>query len=210
MNKTLLALAATTALVATPALAALPVGAAAPNFTAPASMGGKSFSFTLADALKKGPVVLYFFPAAFTSGCTIEAHDFAAASDDYKKLGATVIGVTAGNVERLAEFSTSECRSKFPVAADPSAVIAKTYQSELAVHPGISDRVSYVIAPDDKVIFVYSNLDPSKHVELTLGAVKDWRGEASAVAATFAAATDRGRGSSCRRSAQPHDDAVLA
>jgi thioredoxin-dependent peroxiredoxin len=175
MKTILSALAATTALVATPAIAALPVGAAAPNFTAPASMGGKSFSFTLADSLKKGPVVLYFFPAAFTTGCTIEAHDFAAASDDYKKLGATVIGVTAGNVDRLAEFSTSECRSKFPVAADPNAVIAKAYQSELAVHPGISDRVSYVIAPDDKVIFVYSNLDPSKHVELTLGAVKDWR-----------------------------------
>jgi peroxiredoxin Q/BCP len=142
MKKTPLAFAAALALAATPALAALPVGATAPNFTAPASMGGKSFSFTLADALKKGPVVLYFFPAAFTSGCTIEAHDFAAASDEYRKLGATVIGVTAGNTERLAEFSTSECRSKFPVAADPNAVIAKTYQSELAVHPGISTHRS--------------------------------------------------------------------
>ncbi len=138
-------------------------------------MGGKSFSFTLATALKKGPVVLYFFPAAFTSGCTIEAHDFAAASDDYKKLGATVIGVTAGNTERLAEFSTSECRSKFPVAADPNAVIAKTYKSELAVRPGLADRVSYVITPDDKVIFVYDNLDPSEHVQKTLDALKDWR-----------------------------------
>ena len=113
MKKTLLA-AAMAALVATPALAALPVGATAPNFTAPASLGGKSFSFTLSNALKNGPVVLYFFPAAFTTGCTIEAHDFAEASDAYKKLGATVIGVTAGNIDRLAEFSTSECRSKLP------------------------------------------------------------------------------------------------
>jgi thioredoxin-dependent peroxiredoxin len=175
MKKILLAIAAAAGLFATPALAALAVGAKAPDFSAPASMAGKSFNFSLADALKKGPVVLYFFPAAFTSGCTIEAHDFAEAADDYRKLGATVIGVTAGNVERLAEFSTSECRSKFPVAADPQAVIARSYKSELAVRPGWSDRTSYVIAPDDKVLFVYSNLDPSKHVELTLGALKQWR-----------------------------------
>ncbi|HLK23415.1 MAG TPA: peroxiredoxin [Caulobacteraceae bacterium] len=175
MKKSLFLFAALTALAATPALAALPVGAAAPNFTAPASQGGKSFSFTLAAALKKGPVVLYFFPAAFTTGCTIEAHDFAAASEDYKKLGATVIGVTAGNTDRLVEFSTSECRSKFPVAADADLSIAKRYDSTLAMFPGHSSRTSYVIAPDDKVIFVYSNLDPSKHVELTLDALKDWR-----------------------------------
>src|SRR5580700_8191352 len=175
MNKTLLALAATTALAATPALAALPVGANAPNFTAPASMGGKSFSFTLASALKNGPVVLYFFPAAFTTGCTLEAHDFAEATDAYKKLGATVIGVTAGNIDRLAEFSTSECRSKFPVAADADLSIAKSYDATLAMFPGHSSRTSYVIAPNDKVIFVYSNLDPSQHVEETLEALKTWR-----------------------------------
>jgi thioredoxin-dependent peroxiredoxin len=175
MKKTLFAFAAIAALVATPAFAALSVGATAPNFTAPASMGGKSFDFTLANALKKGPVVLYFFPAAFTTGCTIEAHDFAEATDDYKKLGATVIGVTAGNVDRLAEFSTSECRSKFPVAADPSLAIAKSYDSTFAMFPGHSNRTSYVITPDDKVLFVYSALDPSQHVSLTLDALKQWR-----------------------------------
>ncbi|HXQ46764.1 MAG TPA: peroxiredoxin [Caulobacteraceae bacterium] len=174
MKKTLFA-AAAAALIATPALAALPVGANAPNFTAPASLGGKAFNFTLASALKKGPVVLYFFPAAFTTGCTIEAHDFAAASDDYKKLGATLIGVTAGNTERLAEFSTSECASKFPVAADADLSIAKSYDATLAMFPGHSSRTSYVIAPNDKVIFVYSNLDPSQHVEETLEALKAWR-----------------------------------
>jgi peroxiredoxin Q/BCP len=174
MKMTVLA-AAAAALVATPALAALPVGANAPNFTAPASMGGKSFSFTLASALKNGPVVLYFFPAAFTTGCTLEAHDFAEATDAYKKLGATVIGVTAGNIDRLAEFSTSECRSKFPVAADSDLSIAKSYDATLAMFPGHSSRTSYVIAPNDKVIFVYSNLDPSQHVEETLEALKTWR-----------------------------------
>jgi peroxiredoxin len=158
-----------------PAHAALKVGETAPEFTAQASQGGKSFSFSLADALKKGPVVLYFFPAAFTSGCTIEAHEFADAAEDYKKLGATLIGVTSGNIDRLVEFSTSECRSKFPVAADPGAKVAEEYHSTLAVYPGHSDRTSYVIAPDDKVIFVYSALAPDQHVAKTLDAVKDWR-----------------------------------
>src|SRR5476649_2208867 len=161
--------------VAIPAYSALSTGVMAPKFVAQASLGGKVFTYSLADALKNGPVVLYFFPAAFTKGCTIEAHDFADATADYDKLGATVIGVTAGNIDRLAEFSTSECRSKFPVAADPHAVIAKSYQSELAIRPGLSDRTSYVIAPDDKVVFVYSSLDPSKHVQLTLDALKQWR-----------------------------------
>src|SRR3984957_8804500 len=122
--KRLIALASVASLLAAPALAALQVGAAAPDFSAQASQAGKQFPFKLSDALKKGPVVLYFFPAAFTSGCTIEAHEFAEASDDYKKLGATLIGVTAGNIDKLVAFSTSECRSKFAVAADPKAVIA--------------------------------------------------------------------------------------
>jgi peroxiredoxin Q/BCP len=178
MKKTLLAFAALAAFTATtPAMAALAVGAKAPDFTAPAAMGGKSFSFALDAALKKGPVVLYFFPAAFTSGCTVEAHDFADATDDYKKLGATVIGVTAGNIDRLAEFSTSECRSKFPVAADADLSISKEYDSTLAIFPGHSNRTSYVIAPDHKIIFVYSALDPSKHVDLTMDALKKWRAD---------------------------------
>lgn len=173
--KRLIALACAASLLAAPALAALKVGATAPDFTAQASQAGKQFPFKLSDALKKGPVVLYFFPAAFTSGCTIEAHEFAEASDDYKKLGATLIGVTAGNINRLTEFSVSECRSKFPVAADPHAVIAKSYGAVLAVYPGFSDRTSYVIAPDDKVLSVYSDLSPDQHVAKTLEALKAWR-----------------------------------
>jgi peroxiredoxin len=163
------------AICAPAAHAALKVGAAAPDFSAQASQAGKTFPFKLSEALKKGPVVLYFFPAAFTSGCTIEAHLFAEAVGEYAKLGATVIGVTAGNIDRLAEFSVSECRSKFAVAADPNAAIAKTYDSTLAIYPGHSDRTSYVIAPDDKVIFVYSDLKPDEHVTRTLAALKAWR-----------------------------------
>jgi peroxiredoxin Q/BCP len=173
--KRLIALACAASLLAAPALAALKVGAAAPDFSAQASQAGKEFPIKLSDALKKGPVVLYFFPAAFTPGCTIEAHEFAEASDDYRKLGATLIGVTAGNIDRLTQFSVSECRSKFPVAADPHAVIAKSYGAVLAVYPGLSDRTSYVIAPDDKVLFVYSDSKPDQHVAKTMDAVKAWR-----------------------------------
>ena len=173
--KRLIALACAASLLAAPAIAALKVGADAPDFSAPASQAGKQFPFRLSDALKKGPVVLYFFPAAFTSGCTIEAHEFAEASDDYKKLGATLIGVTAGNIDRLTEFSVSECRSKFPVAADPNATIAKSYDSTSAVYPVYSDRTSYVIAPDEKILFVYSSGNPNEHVGKTLEALKAWR-----------------------------------
>src|SRR6202041_3586031 len=116
---------------ATPALAALAVGAAAPDFSAQASLGGKEFNFSLTDALKKGPVVLYFYPAAFTKGCTIEAHEFADAVDEYKKYGATVIGVSHDKIDTLTKFSVSEWRSKFPVAADADAKVIGAYDAGL-------------------------------------------------------------------------------
>lgn len=173
MKRPLLALALAAAL-ASPALAALAPGAAAPDFSTKATLGGKAYPFRLDDALKHGPVVLYFFPSAFTPGCMIEAHEFADAIDQYKALGATVIGVTAGNVKRLAEFSKTECRSKFPVAADPDRSIAKRYDATMALIP-LSNRTSYVIAPDHKVIFAYSASAPDKHVELTLDAIRKWK-----------------------------------
>ena len=98
----------------------------APVFTAQASLGGNVYDYSLADALKKGPVVLYFYPAAFTKGCTIEAHEFAEAVDQYKAQGATVIGVSHDNIDTLKKFSVSECRSKFPVAADADSKIIRT------------------------------------------------------------------------------------
>ena len=152
--------------------ASLPVGAQAPEFAAKGALAGKDFDFDLDKQLKKGPVVLYFFPAAFTSGCTLEAHAFSDATEDFKKAGATVVGVTAGNVDRVAEFSKTECRDKFAVVADPGAKIAAEYKSTLALRPGWSDRTSYVIGRDGKIAYVHSALDPSKHVELTLAAVK--------------------------------------
>jgi peroxiredoxin len=165
------------AIVSVPALAALTVGAKAPDFTTQAALGGKQFTFSLADALKKGPVVLYFFPAAFTPGCTQEAHDFAEASDKFAALGATVIGVTAGNANRVTEFSSLECRNKFAVAADPQEKIIKSYDAMLKQKPEWADRTSYVIAPDGTILMEYTNLDPSEHVTRTMAAVKKWRDE---------------------------------
>jgi thioredoxin-dependent peroxiredoxin len=156
-----------------PAFAALPVGAPAPTFSTQASLAGKEMPFDLTAALKKGPVVLYFYPAAFTTGCTIEAHDFAEATDSFKKLGATVIGVSADPVEVLNKFSVSECRNKFAVASATPQVISD-YDVKLATS-NRANRTSYVIAPDGKVIFAYSAMDPAGHVEKTLDAVKTWR-----------------------------------
>jgi peroxiredoxin len=162
------------ALAATSAYAALAVGTNAPDFSLKAALGGKEFDFKLSQALKKGPVVLYFFPAAFTQGCTIEAHDFAEATDRFNKLGATVIGVTAGNANRVTEFSSVECRNKFAVAADADEKVIKAYDVMLAQKPEWSDRTSYVIAPTGKILLAYSNLNPDSHVALTMQAVKDW------------------------------------
>jgi peroxiredoxin len=118
-------------------------------------------------------VVLYFYPAAFTKGCTIEAHDFAEATDDFKKLGATVIGMSADGIEKLNQFSVSECRNKFAVgSATPATITA--YDVTLPQNPAISNRTSYVIAPDGKVIYAYSAMDPAGHVSGTMAAVKDW------------------------------------
>ena len=153
-------LAVVTALSCHAILAALKPGDAAPDFKAPASLGGNEFQFSLADALKKGPVVLYFYPAAFTTGCTIEAHDFAEAVDAYRALGATVIGVSHDDIATLKKFSVSECRSKFAVAADQDQSIMKSYDAVLTLMPQYADRVSYVIAPGRPVVFAYKSLEP--------------------------------------------------
>src|ERR1041385_1329967 len=177
MRKSVLAVTVFAGLISAPAFAALSVGAKAPDFTTKAALGGKEFTFSLADALKKGPVVLYFFPAAFTPGCTVEAHDFAEATDKFAALGATVIGVTAGNADRVTEFSSVECRNKFAVAADPDEKVIKAYDAVLQKKPEWSDRTSYVIAPDGTILMTYTNLDPSEHVARTMAAVRAWRDE---------------------------------
>jgi peroxiredoxin Q/BCP len=162
------------ALAAGSALAALKPGDAAPDFKAQASLGGNVFTFSLADALKKGPVVLYFYPAAFTTGCTIEAHDFAEAVEAYSSLGAMVIGVSHDSIETLNKFSVSECRGKFAVAADGDQSIMKSYDAVLAIKPEYANRVSYVIAPDGHIVYAYTSLNPEKHVENTLDALRKW------------------------------------
>ncbi len=167
-------LAVVAALVTLPVFAALKPGDKAPDFTAQASLGGKVFTFALADALKKGPVVLYFYPAAFTTGCTIEAHDFAEATDEYRALGATIIGVSGDDIATLNRFSVSECRSKFAVAADGDRSVMKAYDAVYARKPEYADRVSYVIAPDGRIIYAYASMNPEKHVANTLDALRRW------------------------------------
>ena len=161
-------------LFATAAVAALKPGDAAPDFTMDAAQGGKQFKFFLAEALKKGPVVLYFYPKSFTSVCTIEAHEFAEAAASFTAAGATLIGMSADDIGTLHKFSTQECSAKFPVAADPDLKVIKAYDSALirVGSLGISDRISYVISPEGKIVYAYSNRDPDKHVENTLAAVK--------------------------------------
>jgi len=158
-------------------IAALKQGANAPDFTLNAAQGGKPFVLSLKQTLKKGPVVLYFFPAAFTAGCTVEAHLFAEASDDFNKLGARVVGVTAGNIHRVEEFSKSECRDKFAVAADPGAKIAAKYDSIMQGpnNTTLSNRTSYVIAPNGTILLSYTDSKPQAHVEKTMAAVRAWK-----------------------------------
>jgi peroxiredoxin len=170
MRKLLFALAAAS-LVSAPATAALKVGAKAPDFNTTGAVGGKEFKLHLSEQLKHGPVVLYFFPKAFTSGCTAEAHAFSEAIGDFKKAGAQVIGMSADDLKTLHDFSAKECRSAFPVAS-ATPEIQKEYDVAWAAHPGITTRTSYVIDKHGKVVMVHDDLDFSQHVAKTLAAVK--------------------------------------
>lgn len=165
----------TAALMALPVYAALPDGTKAPDFSTDASLAGKSFKFSLAEALKKGPVVLYFYPAAFTPGCTVEAHQFAEATEKFTALGATVIGVSHDPIDKLNKFSVSECRNKFAVASDADGHVMKAYDAVLPSHPEYANRTSYVIAPTGEIIYSYTAMDPDQHVGNTMAAVQKWQ-----------------------------------
>jgi thioredoxin-dependent peroxiredoxin len=167
--------AASALLIALPVCAALPDGTKAPDFNTQATLAGKEFSFSLANALRKGPVVLYFYPAAFTPGCTVEAHLFAEATEKFHELGATVIGVSHDPIDKLDKFSVSECRNKFAVASDADGSIMKAYDSVLPSHPEYANRTSYVIAPTGEIIYSYTAMKPDQHVENTMAAVKKWQ-----------------------------------
>ena len=156
------------------AYAVLNVGDNAPDFTAKATIAGKEFTYVLHDALKSGPVVLYFYPAAFTPGCTVEAHDFAEAVDKYKALGASVIGVSHDPIDILKRFSVSECRSKFAVVADTDGAIMHAYDAVMFLASKYASRTSYVIAPTGRILYVYSSLNPDKHVANTIAALRRW------------------------------------
>lgn len=168
-------LAVATAILATavPGAAALAPGVKAPDFTTQGALAGKVFRVHLADQLKRGPVVLYFFPAAFTSGCNAEAKAFAEAIPRFKAAGAQVIGMSADDIGQLRKFSTEHCAGKFPVASATPDLL-KQYDV-LLNRPGISrtmsDRTSYVISPDGRVAFVHSDMSPVDHVRTTLEAV---------------------------------------
>jgi peroxiredoxin len=165
-----LALAATV-LGSSSAMAALAVGAQAPNFTTRGAIAGKTFTVTLAHQLKRGPVVLYFFPKAFTPGCSAEAREFAENIDKFKAAGATVIGMSADPVDDLVAFSTKECAGKFAVASAGPDIISG-FDVALKMRPGMTDRTSYVIGPTGRIAFVHSEMSYAGHVKSTLAAVE--------------------------------------
>lgn len=174
----LAALAAAAAVcLAFPAAAQLAPGAQAPAFTAHATLGGQEFTFSLEEALKKGPVVLYFYPKAFTPGCTMEAHEFAEATPEFEALGASVLGISADDIETLNKFSVDECRSAFPVASDADQSVMKAFDAVLEQKPELANRTSYVIAPGGTIVYAHSDLDYQHHVQNTLAAVKAWRAD---------------------------------
>ena len=163
---------------ATAALAALKPGDAAPNFAVLAAQGGKMFPFKLADALKKGPVVLYFYPKSFTSTCTLEAHQFADNIGTFEAAGASVLGVSADRINTQREFSSKECRDTFPVGADPNLDVIKAYDAAFSLPvmgATFAKRISYVIAPDGHILEAHSDMSAEPHIERALAAVRAWR-----------------------------------
>ena len=185
--KRIIAAALLGAVVTLPATAALKEGDAAPAFTTQASQDGKAFAFSLRDALKKGPVVVYFYPSAFTGGCNIQAHTFAVNHDSFRAAGATVVGVSLDNIARLNEFSADPnyCAGKFPVATDSNGAIAKSYDLAIRdiaagkkdtrgveIDHGAAERTTFVITPDGKIAATVGGLTPEANVEKALATVR--------------------------------------
>lgn len=182
---------AISAVVCIPAFAALNTGERAPEFSAPASLAGKEITFSLRSALRKGPVVVYFYPSAYTGGCDLEAHTFAQDKDQFTAAGATIIGVSEDSIERLNQFSADPnyCAGRFPVASDPSGKVAASYGLEVSAgKPGLKDvrgadighgfieRETFVIGKDHKIVAAFSSkadhLSPDAHVTKSLDVVQ--------------------------------------
>ena len=177
-TRLLIAASAAALLAAVPAAAALKTGDSVPTLTAQGALDGRTINFDLQQALRKGPVVLYFFPKANTPGCNLEAKAFAERIDDFRRAGAQVIGMSGDSVEDLAEFSRKECAGAFPVARATPATI-EAFDVALSMNgqrnDALTSRTSYVIGRDGKVLMVHSDLDWSEHVAKTLEAVRALR-----------------------------------
>lgn len=188
MNRLLLGL-VFSALIAGPAFAALKVGDTAPDFRAQASLAGKTFTFHLKRALKKGPVVVYFYPSAYTHGCDTEAHTFAVDHEKFARAGATIIGVSLDSIARLNDFSAdpSYCAGKFPTASDADGSISRAYQVHVfhlppgkklkdvrgvVIDHGFAERITFIITPNDKIAATIGGVAPEKNVMQALAAVK--------------------------------------
>lgn len=185
MNRLLIAL--VSSVVALPALAALKAGDAAPQFNAQASMAGKAFSYSLKSALQKGPVVVYFYPSAYTSGCNIQAHTFAVNSDKFAAAGATIIGVSLDSIQRLNDFSADPdyCAGKFPTASDPNGAIAKSFDLMVSegkagmkdsrgveIDHGFAERTTFIVSPSGKIAASIGGVKPDENVNQALAAVQ--------------------------------------
>ena len=157
-----------------PARAALDVGDTVVRFSAPAALAGKPFTYLLAGSLATGPVGVYFFPAAFSTSCSIEAHAFAEAVRQFAALGATVVGASTDDLETLTKFSSQACQVKFPVASDSTRSISKSFDAWMQTRPDYANRITYVIAPNGSAASYYQSLNPFKHVEKMFAAVKDF------------------------------------
>lgn len=169
-----------------PAAAALPVGAAAPAIELQAALAGKEFTYRLRDGLKKGPVVVYFYPSAYTGGCNVQAHTFAERSDKFAAAGASIIGVSLDSIARLSEFSADPkyCAGKIPVASDVNGKVAEAYDLTVKQVPGIKDsrgadidhgfaeRTTFIVAPDGKIAATIGGMKPEENVEAALAAVQ--------------------------------------
>jgi peroxiredoxin len=170
MKIAVLAVSALTLALASPAFAALKVGDPAPDFKLQAATDGKVKAFNLKAALKKGPVVVYFYPKAFTKGCSLEAHEFSVAMPKFKEKHVTVVGVSADTIDVLKDFSKKDCAGQFPVAADTNTAVAASYDAKIADKP-MANRISYVVGQDGKIAFVHDDRDAATHVSSLLAAV---------------------------------------
>lgn len=169
-------LSALTALASFRAAAQLEVGAIAPDFSLRAALDGREFRYSLGEALSQGPVVLYFFPAAYSEGCSVEARTFAEAMPDFSAAGASVVGVSADNMQTLTLFSKQACQGRFPVASDADQQVMRAYDAAMRTRPEYATRVSFVIARDGSIVFTHKSLEPTRHVAKALAAVRQLAG----------------------------------